>query len=75
MSVYNVKKKKRANKRDGRAKLLSVFFKIFFRRSCASAVAKAVYFLSNVGHTGGSRAGKMFVNDQFARDLVYHAIQ
>ena len=55
--------------------IVKCVFLIFFRRSCASEVAKAVYFLSNVGHTGGSRAGKMFVNDQFARDLVYHAIQ
>ena len=31
-----------------------------------------LYFLSqgNVGHTGGSRAGKMLVNDQFARDSL-----
>ena len=42
MSVYQVKKN--ANKRDGRAKLLSVFL-FFCRRSRAVAVAKAPYFL------------------------------
>ena len=35
-------------------------------------IGSRLYFLSqgNVGHTGGSRAGKMFLNDQFARDSL-----